>query len=195
MQQINLYKALPKRRHDFLSSTHGLQACVLLTVILLIAYGVYQWQTHKLRLHAETLRAQQTAKAMSLAKATERYPLETQKQFIEQKVRDLRREMKGKHVLVKYIENTSTGITNGFSPYLIALAKQIPNDTWLSTIRVKNGKQIHLTGHAIHSSSVALFIKQLSTENVFSNTKFDVLQLTRSPQGKDFFDFTLSDEG
>ncbi len=73
----------------------------------------------------------------------------------------------------------------GFSPYLSAMARQVPEGVWLTGFRIDLGRaEVGLTGRASSANRVPLYLERLGDEKVFKGRQFERFNLERHESGQ-----------
>jgi len=81
----------------------------------------------------------------------------------------------------RVLEAVAAGGKGGFSEYLMALARQIPEGLWLTGIDIAaGGSDVEIRGSLIDTAALPEYIQRLGTERTFRGRNFAALSLNQS---------------
>jgi Tfp pilus assembly protein PilN len=113
-------------------------------------------------------------------------------------VQKLEAELESKGRLLGALANETVGTTDGFSPFLLGLARRHVNGLWLQEIEIEeSGKILDLKGRAIAPEAVPEFLEVLGQEPAFAGREFKTFALELAPPEEDagpVISFVLSTE-
>ena len=191
MQQVNLYqKELLPRQVPF-SARAMLLVVAAWLVVLLAFFGVGCWHQYRLEQQLKTAKAGVVAATRHLAELEARYPKKRKDPALAQKVASLAAARDGRAALLSQLKGQTFGSTSGFSPQLLAFARETVSGLWLRRIVLGHGgRELTLEGRALAATTVPHYLKRLAGESVFSGMEFDTFRLSRpqsAPRQIDFF--------
>ena len=185
-QQINLFNPIFLQKKKYFSALTMVQGLgmIALGVALLAAYAAFELS--RLRPEARAITAQlEAARAQfSVVQAqTERRRdpgLEAEVQRMEAQVLAMQR------VADKLRANEGVAMTDGYSDYMGAFARQIVDGLWLTSFSIDEaGGQISISGAAVRPELIPLYLQRLGREHVLRGKAFDVLEMASAPtEGK-----------
>lgn len=193
IQQINFYPLLPTKSKYSLTPALGIRVCVGFIILLMVVYLlnllIYFWQNNKLSDLAQT---QQLAQ-QQLSELNEHYSDAASPKPLSWQNQQLAAELSAKQMSLVKLKQRGEPNEQGYSGYLLAFAKTIVPNVWLTNIHIINTtQQIALTGNALDSTSIMQFIQSMSREMLFNNKAFNVLRLENSTTDSNVINFTLS---
>lgn len=192
-QQVNLYLALPQPEQVHLSAKQILLATVVFFVLLCALTGLGHVQLkQKKRMLASMKQEQQKLQSQLITLAAKKTQLESQDD-LKLHVDNLKDELLQKNRLHQGLSQIHHNNTQGFSPYLLALAKQSVTGIWLREIEIlEAGEDIQLTGSALHASDVTLYLNKLSLTKAFTGKRFLVVDISKAEDVEDQVTFFAS---
>ena len=191
MQQVNLYqKELRPRQVPFAARTMLLATGAWLAV-LLVLFGVGRWRQSRLEQQLAAANADVAVASQHLAKLEAQYPLKTKDPVLAREVERLAAARDGRSALLGQLEGKTLGNVSGFSPQLLAFARETVSGLWLQRIALdQGGRELTLEGSALTATTVPRYLKRLAGEPVFSGMEFETFRLSRpqsAPRQVDFF--------
>jgi hypothetical protein len=110
-------------------------------------------------------------------------------------VEKLEAELESKGRLRDALLNETTGTREGFSPFLLGLARRHVNGLWLREIAIdESGNTLDLKGSVTAPEAVPEFLEVLSQEPAFSGREFKTFGLKLAEDDNPVIDFILSTE-
>ncbi|WP_324125909.1 PilN domain-containing protein [Marinobacter sp. F4218] len=194
IQQVNLY-VQELRPHKERMQAGMLMGLVGLLILVIGAAGaVVHYQNNRLTTQVNELELQNIGLEQDItrlsAEVSARQPAPEVREALEQ-VNDalLRRQR-----LLERVEGLVLHGGGRFSPQMAALARQIPDNVWLTGIRL-NGQQSKVTieGRARSSALVPAYLENLSDEPAFAGKTFGAFRLSRPESGR-WIDFHVATE-
>lgn len=192
IQQVNLYTDELKPRQEPLKATAA-GLLVLVSMALVLASAVYVRLDHK-----------QLVRQLA--------DLNAVNQGLESQVGDMTQTIEGRQVDPKMVQAVSDVTTNidrrqrllaeveklvgtsagGFSPYMVALARQNPEGLWLTGFGVDLSQDhVQIAGKTRTASEVPLYLQRLGDEPVFSGRSFGHLSLQRD-KSESWIEFSVA---
>lgn len=185
MQQVNLYTQELRPRREQLQVGTLMTLVALVLVALIVTKAATHYQNGRLEAQVEALESQNRSLEQNIARLSEtvraRQPAPEVQQALERVTATLMRRQR----LLERVENLVLNNGGRFSPQMAALARQIPDDVWLTGIRL-NGQQARVTieGRARSGALVPAYLENLSDEPVFTGKTFGAFRLTRPESGR-----------
>jgi type IV pilus assembly PilN-like protein len=194
-QQINLFNPAFRKEKKHFSAVTMLQALAALCVG---AAAIYAWEAHQNRrlerVLAETDRqvSAHRDRMVGLSKEFSSKGRSDELSRVEERLR-MRRE------LLNELQSGAGGTTQGFSPYLAALARRTTQGVWLTGVEI-GGKasDIVIRGRVLDSELVPAYIRSLNREEPFAGRAVNELRLAAkdgAPQQKGprhYVEFSMS---
>lgn len=180
IQQINLFNPALVKQKSFLTA---LNLVIVTGLSLLIVGGVFAYaksqvtqikklseqsnqQLNRVTEQLNTLRNAQTPKLKDPA--------------LEQELALIELSLTRRHQIAQILQNSEFGNTEGYSAYLIAFARQIPANVWLTGFTLEGaGYEITLQGRALQPELIPLYVTQLKHEKIMQGKTFSALQMDR----------------
>lgn len=191
MQQVNLYQKELRPQQVPLSARTMLLVTASWLAVLLAFFGVGRWQQYRIEQQLRVAKAGVVAATRNLAQLEARYPKKTKDPALAQKAAGLVAARDGRVALLSQIDGKTFGSTSGFSPQLLAFARETVSGLWLNRIVLgRGGRELTLEGSALAATTVPHYLKRLASESVFSGMEFDTFRLSRpqsAPRQIDFF--------
>lgn len=169
MQQVNLYKLLPKKAKFALTRQMVLAAYSIFLLLLIFVYGVEVRHKQQLAQQYTQLDTQGTALQQQLALLTQKYPIRDIV-ALKKNISELQEKLKSKANILNLLTSKTQ-----FSNYLLGLASVYVQGAWLAEIKFDNAEQaIELKGFALQSNLVDELVSQLSKGPAFLTAKFEI---------------------
>ncbi|MDK9703716.1 MAG: PilN domain-containing protein [Sulfuritalea sp.] len=179
--QINLFHPRFLKQRDLLTLGNVALAVIALYGVFAVA-GIWAWNDaatqRKAATAAETqLReAKRDLEAVSKAAAT-RKPSPQLTTELENAEALLRRRGE----IARLLEGGAVGSAGGFADYLRGLARQIPENLWLTGFTIgSGGNEMEIRGSTLNAAALPEYIRRLGTEKVFQGRNFAALNMNRS---------------
>lgn len=180
-QEVNLYQDQFRPKKELLSPVQ----CALILLLMIGAFGAFGWlqsqqvnSIEKQLADLEQRRQSMLSQISSLAaKKNER-----QKHAINDAdiiLKDM--DLKARRELLATLSAGKYGTTEGFSAYLVALARQHIEGSWITGLSVQQGgEQLAVAGSVLQPELAPAYLKNLSNEAIFSGKRFGVLELNKA---------------
>jgi hypothetical protein len=191
-QQINLYNpAFRQERKHFLAATM-LQA---LAALCLGAVVIYAWQAYENR-RLERLVAQTERQAATLRERLIALTREASSQTRTEELARAEERLRTRRELLNELRS-GAGATQGFSPYLAALARRTTEGVWLTGVEIgAKGADIVIRGRVLDGGLVPVYIRTLNREEPFAGRVVSELKLAAregAPNGpRRYVEFSMS---
>jgi Fimbrial assembly protein (PilN) len=180
MQQVNLYTEEFRPRVIVLPLAHMLLFSGLLLsllVVLSIWLGVDQANLEtQVNETKQNLSAQRDAKDVLEAKVA---MMRLDEALLRQNKR-LKQQIAAREVLLETLDSVAVREAQGFSSYMVGLARQNNRQLWLTRISLaESGASMSLEGSTVAGQQVPAYLERLKQEPIFvgrSFTAFDLIQ-------------------
>jgi Tfp pilus assembly protein PilN len=177
-QQINLYNPIFLKTKKALSALALLQSFVLITIG---AFGVALYaslQANNLQSGADTVSAQLRAVEAQVSVLRAQNSGQLKNTSLETALAKTEAEIKAKQQIADVLKSRDFGNTQGYSSYMSAFARQIPNGVWLTGFTILGGgSEIALQGRTLKPELVALYVSQLKRESIMQGKSFSALKI------------------
>ena len=179
-QQVNLYTNELRPRHQRLTAISALALLAVVLVALVAFMAFFYWQSQQLEQRASQIERQnsqlQQANESMAAQVEARKPDPELERALDRVTNTISRRQR----LLGRVENLATNNQSGFSSRMAALARQVPDELWLTGINLQSAPaRMRLSGRTRVPERVPLYLEQLGEEAIFAGQTFQDFQLTR----------------
>lgn len=177
-QQINLYEARLRPRHEWATSRHvGVATGAVL--VLMVSFALGARVTAERQLEAASALQQQLVdsqgKLSALNKAAGQNSISPS---IAADLDIARAMLAARKEVITVLESGKLGNTSGFSSLLTGFARQAQNGLWLTGIAISaGGDEIEIRGRLLDSARLPAYVQLLSQEPVFRGRRFAALEV------------------
>jgi Tfp pilus assembly protein PilN len=179
-QQINLYNCSLLKRKSVLSATNLLIVFGLSIAILATASVVLRMRTAAMQKSAAQSSLQLKELTDQAAISRKAHSTKLKSPVLEQELRTIDALMLRRHQIAQILQNSEFGNTDGYSAYLTAFARQIPENLWLTGFSIEGaGYDLVLSGRTLLGELVPQYVSQLKQEKIMQGKSFSTLQLER----------------
>ncbi|MFO8141199.1 MAG: PilN domain-containing protein [Marinobacter sp.] len=182
-QQVNLYTAELRPQKLYLNALAGVALVVLVAVALVgvMAYG--HWQSQQLQQQVDRLEQQNQSLEQAVASMTAQVQARLPDPELETALERLSETIARRQRLLNRVEGLTANNHHGFSGRLSALARQIPADLWLTTVRLQSvPATMSLEGRTRTADLVPHYLERLGDEPAFIGETFSGFRLQRPEQ-------------
>ena len=176
--QINLFNPIFLKTKKVFSAVAIIQACglVLLGAIVVLMYAHYQ--SKELNKNADIVNAQLRIAEAQVTKLRAMAAPVGPNVALENALAKLDGDIKNRQKIATILQKSDFGNTKGYSAYMLAFARQVPNGVWLSGFNITDGgNEVALQGRSLKPELVPLYISQLKRENIMQGKSFSALQM------------------
>jgi hypothetical protein len=192
MQQVNLYTEEFRPRIVILPL---MQMAVLYGVLLSILILISVWLSFEqadldaqLENTRQSLSIQRDAKTSLEAKVA---MLRLDDALLRQNKR-LKQQIQARKALLETLDSVSVRDTQGFSSYMVGLARQTNQQLWLTRINIaESGASMALEGVAVSGKQVPAYLERLKQEPVFVGRNFTTFDLKQDEKNASRIHFQL----
>ena len=177
-QQINLFNPIFLKQKKIFSAITLLQmsGLVLLGAVLVAIYTTFQ--SAELNRNAGIVAAQLRTAQAQVARLRADASAPAKSKALEDALVKVEAEIKSRQQISSILQKNDFGNTTGFSAYLVAFARQIPNGLWLTGFNISRaGNEIGLQGRTLKPELLPLYVTQLKRETVMQGKSFAELQM------------------
>ena len=173
-QQINLLDPSLRRQREWLSSAGGLGVLVAaLCISVALAFGL-RLKSSQALVQATAAEAELDALQVQVAAAqAARSPSLSAAELVR-----LRAVESGQARVRAALDSGQVGATQGHSPYLLALSRQMQGKLWLTEFSVaSDGRSLELGGRMTNPRELPDYLRRLNAEPLFRGREFAQLSL------------------
>jgi Tfp pilus assembly protein PilN len=179
-QQINLLNTLLLKKRDSLSANNLLLVTMsVILLIVLVSAGVFL-RTTQFKKTEDELAQQLSVLESQAAVLRASVSASAKDPKLEQEASAIEIEIQNREKIVGILSNSNFGNTKGYSAYLTAFARQIPNGVWLTGFSLDGaGNEISIQGRSLQGELVPLYVSQLKNEKIMQGKTFSALHMQR----------------
>lgn len=179
-QQINLFNPALIKQKSFFSGLNLLVGLLLSVTILLCSFAYVRWQLTQLKKMSDQSTLQLNALTEQVTSLRSAQAPKLKNPALQQELTLIETAMMRRHQIAQVLENKEFGNTDGYSAYLVAFARQIPANVWLTGFALEGaGYDLTLYGRALQAESVPMYVTQLKREKIMQGKTFSTLQMDR----------------
>ncbi|WP_166258810.1 PilN domain-containing protein [Marinobacter salicampi] len=194
VQQVNLYNDELRPRRTPLQAT-TLAVTLSVVIVALLLSGVFVRMQHsesEARLRA--LKTETSAIETSVAQLTAKVQSQRIDPRNTEAIEKVTAEIGQRQRLLAEVSRLVGDERSGFSPYMKAMARQVPANLWLTGFVVDLARsEIQLSGRARSGDHVPLYLEHLGQEPIFTGRRFEQLNLQREESGR-WIDFHIASD-
>jgi MSHA biogenesis protein MshI len=190
-QEINLYGLEFHRADQAFSFQQICRLCLVFFVALMLLEGFTAWTMWSKEKHLQQLNAAYQDVNTRLNRLKQAQPL-SQRPKLELELSKLQQQIQQRRELQQIMGGQKFGNFDGFSPFLVSLARRANADMTLTQIHLLDGgKELQLQGWARVPEAVPRYLQNLRTEDSFEGVRFGVLHIEKDPQHSHKLKFEL----
>lgn len=179
IQQVNLYKPEFRPHRQWMTATNVALLAVVLLVLVLLAGG---WSHQRANGLAQALEAERASNEQ-IQKTIERLTSDLQGRRpdpqLERAVERVTDTLSRRQQLLEQVERLADNRSDGFAAPMAALARQVPQDLWLTGLQLRQN-HVTLEGRTRAGSLVPVYLERLGEEPAFTGQAFGRFELARS---------------
>ena len=180
-QQINLLQPAFRKQPKRVSATAMLYACTVMLLGIAVVYGLGHWQARGLQAKLARAESQQTALAEQLQEVSRSFGARAKTQFLETEIAKLEALVTAKSRIKDILDRGAFANTEGYSKYLVALARQHITGLWLTGFVIAGaGERLTLQGRTTVAELVPQYMQKLADEQTLAGVEFHVFRMARS---------------
>lgn len=175
-QQINLYNPIFLKQKKIFSSKTMLEALGVLLLGLVAFYGYARYQVTTLQTESERSAKRLDAAQTRFGRLSQQFGPKQKSADIEAQIRQTEAELKTLDEVQVALNKGVLGGGSGFSPYLIAFARQSVSGLWLTGFSI-TAADMAISGRSLKPELVPTYIHRLGEEPVMQGRKFAMLEM------------------
>lgn len=181
-QQINLFNPIFLKTKKVFSAVSLFQASGLLILGATLVVMYVNYQSAQLAKSAALITAQLNTAEAQLAKLRAIAVSPGASKSLEENLKNLDSDIENRKKITAILQKNDFGNTRGYSIYLAAFARQIPNGVWLTGFDIAGGdSNISIQGRTFKPELVPAYVTQLKREPTMQGRSFATLHM-QSPQ-------------
>ncbi len=194
IQQVNLYKDSLKPRQSNLLSINSYIYGLIVVIILLSAYSGFLFSELETTKSNIQLTKQQLAEAESKIQLLSiQHPKQQINKLLPTEISHSQNKLKHLTQVINQLTDNTSDMTQGFSRYFIALARQSIPQVWITAISINGDQQtIDIKGSTYQAKNTAVFLQKLQHEAIFQGRSFAKLIITQSDESNNQLNFTIN---
>ena len=184
MQQINLYHPIFLKQKKQFSAKAMLQATAVAAagILIVLAYSFWQVKAEQADLHR--ISGQVASAKARLGEMKKRLVRVVDPALVAQ-INDAEQELAANQRLQALLRSGEFGNQDGYSRYLIALARGRVNGVWLTAFEIQGaGTAASLEGRAVAPDLVPRYLARLAAQPVMNGIAFTSFRLSRPKPAK-----------
>ncbi len=176
--QINLFNPIFLKTKKVFSAVALFQAFVLVLSGAILMLGYAGYQSRELNKNAEIVTAQLRVAEAQVAKLRAMAAPPGANLALENSLATLEADIKNRQKIAAILQKSDFGNTKGYSAYMVAFARQIPNGLWLTGFNITGGgSEVALQGRSLKPELVPAYVSQLKLETIMQGKSFSALQM------------------
>lgn len=194
IQQVNLYTQELRPRKERLQAGAVLGILALGLIIVTALAGVFGYQNTGMATQVADLEQQNARLESSVAELSGAVQARQPDSEVEEALARVTETLARRQRLLEKVEGLVLSEGRRFSPQMSALARQIPDNVWLTGFTLKSETdQVIIEGRSRSGSLVPLYLENLGAEAAFTGRTFGAFRLSRPEEGR-WIDFRVSTE-
>ncbi|PPI83597.1 fimbrial assembly protein [Marinobacter maroccanus] len=192
IQQVNLYTDELRPRKERLQAGTAVGIVVFGLVLVVCVAGYFAYQNSVMANKASRLDRQNQQLEQAVAELSAAARARQPDSEVEEALARVTQTLARRQRLLERVESLVFSEGRHFSPQLAALARQIPEDVWLTGVTLESGAdRVTIEGRSRDGALVPLYLENLGEEAAFTGRTFGVFRLSRSEEGR-WIDFHVS---
>ncbi|GGY80882.1 PilN domain-containing protein [Marinobacter zhanjiangensis] len=181
IQQVNLYKPEFRPSQQRITANNVALMAVVLLVVMLVAGGWFQYRAAGLEQAVQAEQAGNDQVRQSIERMNTEIDGRRPDPQLEQAVERVTDTLSRRQRLLERVERLANNRSEGFAAPMAALARQVPQDLWLTGLRLQQDR-VSLQGQTRAGSLVPVYLERLGEEPAFAGQVFGRFELTRSDE-------------
>jgi Tfp pilus assembly protein PilN len=179
-RQINLFNPLFLKQEKVFSAATLMQGFLIIVLgsLVLSTYAIYNAGEIQKIANLTDLKLQTTENQIKQLRAQHR--VKEKNPALEMQVQTQEQVLAAKQEVIQLLTDNDFGDTHGFSAYLTAFARQIPDGVWLTGFHIATTQahaEFSLQGRTLQGESVPQFVSNLKKETIMNGRSFAQLQM------------------
>ena len=177
-QQINLYEARLRPRHELATSRNlGMAAVALLVLMTALAF----YTRFEAGQHAEAAAVSRKQLADEQERLTALSKIVAERRVspaLAAEAESAKAMLAARKEIVTVLDSGQLGNTSGFSAFMSGFARQAQNDLWLTGFKIgAGGEEIEIRGRLLDPARLPAYVQGLSGAPVFQGRRFAALEM------------------
>jgi MSHA biogenesis protein MshI len=181
IQQVNLYKPEFRPSQQRMTAVNVALVAVVLLVLVLATGGWFTYQASGLEQALQSERAGNEQIRQSIARLNEEVDGRRPDPQLARAVERVTDTLSRRQRLLERVERLANNRSDGFAAPMAALARQVPQDLWLTGLRLQQDR-VSLQGRTRAGSLVPVYLERLGEEPAFAGQVFGRFELSRSDE-------------
>jgi HAMP domain-containing protein len=178
-QQINLFNPLFLKQKKYFSAKTMVQGLGIILSASLAFQGILLFQSQRLerqKIETQALHQQVQQQMLQVSGTGAR----TRSKLLEDEISRVEGMIKAQQDVMSTLEGGNLGNSQGYSRFLVALARQRTSGLWLTGFTVSGiGEELSIRGRVLRADLVPQYIRQLNRETVMRGHVVAELSMTR----------------
>jgi len=192
IQQVNLYTDELRPRKEKLQAGTAISILVVGLVLVAFVAGFLTYQNSVMANKASRLDRQNQQLEQAVAELTAAVQARQPDSEVEEALARVTQTLARRQRLLEKVESLVLSDGRQFSPQMAALARQIPEDVWLTGVILESGAdKVTIEGRSREGALVPLYLENLGEEAAFTGRTFGAFRLSRPEEGR-WIDFHVS---
>ncbi len=195
-QQINFYQAEFRTEEQLFCATMLLKsgAGILLVMILISILSIREMSSIEQEL--QIVNKQDAAATAQLQNFHPSIAAVSSEKTLAEQLDDALHSLAEKELVLRLVQGSTLGNTQGFSRYLSSLTRQDTDGLWLTQISLSaQGDKTRLEGRALRAELVPAYLQTLADEAPFAAQRFHQFQINGSAEpNSDIVTFSMNSE-
>lgn len=184
IQRVNLFTEDLRPRKERLQAGTALAIVGVGLLLVILAAGVMHFQNMDLAARVTSLEQQNRQLEQAVAQLEETAQARQPDADLEAELAKVTETLARRQRLLEKVESLVLSEDRRFSPGMAALARQIPEDVWLTGITLAaEADQVILEGRSRSGALVPEYLERLGQEPAFSGKTFSAFRLSRPEEG------------
>lgn len=191
-QQVNLYTDELRPRKEKLQAGTAISSLVVGLVLVAFVAGFLTYQNSVMANKASRLDRQNQQLEQAVAELSAAVQARQPDSEVEEALARVTQTLARRQRLLEKVESLVLSEGRHFSPQMAALARQIPEDVWLTGVILESGAdKVTIEGRSREGALVPLYLENLGEEAAFTGRTFGAFRLSRPEEGR-WIDFHVS---
>ncbi|HTN34554.1 MAG TPA: PilN domain-containing protein [Marinobacter sp.] len=192
IQQVNLYTPELRPKKERVQTGAALALVALVVLGLLVINGITQYQIYQLKARTASLNQQNQNLEQAVTQLSEAVQARQPDSAVQDALDRITDTLGRRQRLLNRVEGLVLDSSAGFSSQMAALARQIPDNVWLTGVRLDmQNAQVTIEGRASSGALVPDYLTNLSNEPAFAGRTFGAFRLSRPDKGQ-WIDFHVA---
>jgi MSHA biogenesis protein MshI len=194
IQQVNLYTDELRPRKESLQAGTAVGVLFVGVLVLACLAGFLTYENSVMANKASRLDRQNQQLEQAVAELSAEVKARRPDAEVEEALNRVTQTLDRRQRLLNRVESLVLSEGRDFSPQMSALARQIPEDVWLTAVALESGPDtVTIEGRSRDGALVPRYLENLGDEAAFAGKTFGVFRLSRSEEGR-WIDFHVASQ-